>query len=93
MPDELTLNLLFSPTYVEMHSEAGKPPREVRIAHNYSRRLLSDLYGFEAFQKLDGQVGTRAFFKRSPGAAIGMIALPILMTLYGRLFLPNRAHA
>jgi hypothetical protein len=85
MPDELTLNLLFSATYVEMHAEAGKPPREVRIAHNHARRLLADRYGFEEFLALDQQVATRAFFRRSPMAAIGLLALPLMLIL-GRDF-------
>lgn len=78
MTDELTLNLLFSATYVEMHAEAGKPPREVRIAHNHARRLLAELYGFEEFQKLESQMQTRIFIKKHPVimlALLGGIAL------------------
>lgn len=81
MTDEFTLNLLYSATYVEMHAEAGKPPREVRIAHNHARRLLADLYGFEEFQKLDNTIAMRAFMRRSP-LALGMLALPLMWTLY-----------
>jgi hypothetical protein len=81
MTDELTLNLLFSATYQPMHDASRHPPKEVRVAHNYARRLLSDLYGWEEFQKLDGQVTTRSLFRNSPMLALVggiMLLAPLL---------------
>jgi len=71
--NELTLNLLFSATFDPMHGPS-KPPREIRIAHNYARRLLADEYGLEEFQSLVGEVKIRTFWRRHPA-----IFLPALL--------------
>ena len=64
MTDEFALNLLFSATYEPMHHSVEPPPREVRIAHNHARRLLSERYGFEEWQKLVQEVHVRTFLRR-----------------------------
>jgi hypothetical protein len=77
MTEDFVLQLAYSATYAPMHA-GDKPPREVRVAHNWSRRLLAERYGWEEFQKLDGQVAVRRLFQSSrviAGLLVGGMAL------------------
>lgn len=64
--EEFLENLLFSATYAPMHDASVHPPREVRIAHNHARRLLSDRYGFEEWQRIIEGRQKEEFWKAHP---------------------------
>ncbi len=63
--DQLTLQLAYSATLEEMHS-AHPPRREVRIAHNYARRLLTDTWGADEAERAFGAAEMRRLFRVFP---------------------------
>lgn len=62
--DELVLQLVFSATFPLIATD--RPERAVRIAHNHSRRLLSELYGYEEAQRAFNRARTDLSFALNP---------------------------